>query len=52
MTKRELLQAMGIQPTKGNMETAKAWLEKAYAYYQGKEDKERARRFIQQFMKR
>ena len=52
MTKREMLLAMGITPTNGNLETKKAWLEKAYDYYQNKEDKELARKFIMQFMKR
>ena len=52
MTKKELIEAMGIIPTKGNMETTKSWLEKAYDYYMKKEDKELARKFIMQFMKR
>ena len=52
MTKKELLESMNIPVTKGSLETKKAWLEKAYDYYQKKDDKELARKFIRQFIKR
>ena len=57
MTKREMkrnmLAEMGIEYNEKRLDKMNmSWLEKAIEFYRSAEDKDNARRFVQQFIKR